>query len=95
MDKAQLAKILEDSMAKYKSIGYATYQNWIRDRTIESFEIKEPTGKLYQIEIQAFWDDKKGEAIRVLGTIDDGRSSWKKLFRSLPTYSFIVGPNGR
>ena len=31
-----------------------------------------PSGQFYQIEIQAYWDDKPNGNIRVSGSIDDG-----------------------
>lgn len=31
-----------------------------------------PSGKTYQIEIQAFWDGREKDNIRVMGSIDDG-----------------------
>ena len=37
-----------------------------------------PSGKWYQIEIQAFWDGKPDGDIRVMGSIDDG--GWRAYF---------------
>ena len=47
-----------------------------------------PSGNVYQIEIQAFWDSKPNSHIRIMGSIDDGR--WRA-FCPL-TESFIKSP---
>ena len=38
----------------------------------DAFEIIGAGGVAYQIEVNAFWDDEPGGAIRVLGSVDDG-----------------------
>jgi hypothetical protein len=53
-------------------------------------EIAGPSGTTYQIEVQAFWDDKSELNLRVLGSIDDGGFS---AFKPL-TDDFIVAPDG-
>ena len=47
-------------------------------------------GRVYQIEIEAEWDDQPGGAVRVVGAIDDGS------FRDFLPISaeFIVAPDG-
>ena len=45
---------------------------------------------LYQLEIQVFFDDKKEENIRVIGSIDN--MSWYAF--SPLSESFIMSPNG-
>jgi hypothetical protein len=37
-----------------------------------TYEVKSSTGVKYQVEIQAFWDDKPNDILRVMGAIDDG-----------------------
>ena len=46
------------------------------------------SGGKYQIEIQAFWDDKPKGDIRVMGSIDDG--GWRAFFPRC--YDFIKSP---
>jgi len=47
----------------------------------------------YQVEIDVFWDDKPGGAVRVLGMIDDG--GWRafmpmcEAFGKAPYVSFV------
>jgi hypothetical protein len=47
-------------------------------------------GKTYQIEIQAFWDSKKGADVRVIVAADDGG---RRAFIPL-TDDFIMRPDG-
>ena len=53
-----------------------------------TYELTGQNGTKYQIEIQAFWDDKPGGNIRVTGNIDDGGL---RVFIPL-TDGFIKGP---
>ena len=62
-----------------------------------------PTGEAYQVEIDAFWDDKPDGNIRVLGSIDEDPHKpvfWKiPILRWLPLYitsvnhDFIKSPS--
>ncbi len=54
-----------------------------------NYEYKNAIGILYQIEIQAYWDDKPNENIRVMGSIDDG--GWRAF--SPLSDDFIKSPN--
>lgn len=47
-------------------------------------------GKTYQLEIQAFWDSKKGADVRLMVAADDG--GWR-VFKPL-TGDFIMRPDG-
>lgn len=53
-------------------------------------EVNGPDGVKYQIEVQAFWDSKKGGDIRVIVAVDGGEVS---AFRPLND-SFIMAPDG-
>lgn len=49
-----------------------------------------PSGTVYQIEIEAFWDGRPGGEIRMMGSIDDGG-----LRALMPlTDDFIIRPDG-
>jgi hypothetical protein len=57
----------------------------------DTFEATAPSGKRYQIEVMAVWDDRKGNNLRVFVAIDDGGlSAYSPL-----TVDFIVAPDGR
>jgi hypothetical protein len=57
---------------------------------VETKEVVGEDGKTYQLEIQAFWDSKKGEDVLLIVAADDG--GWRA-FKPL-TDSFIMRPDG-
>ena len=57
---------------------------------VEIKEVMGEDGKTYQLEIQAFWDSKKGGDVRLIVAADDGR--WRA-FKPL-TGDFIMRPDG-
>ena len=59
---------------------------------VETKKVIGEDGITYQLEMQAFWDGKKGSDIRVMVSCDDGRG-WRA-FVPL-TDDFIVRPDGR
>jgi hypothetical protein len=86
---AVLAPLRAQELDKLRRLSYSD----LRDRFLnqqESFELPGPSGGSYQIELQAFWDDKRGGNLRVMGCIDDG--GWRA-FAPLGD-SFIVAPDG-
>lgn len=56
---------------------------------IDTKEVVGEDGKTYQVEIQAFWDSKKGADVRLTVAIDDG--GWRA-FKPL-TGNFIMRPD--
>jgi hypothetical protein len=57
----------------------------------ETFDVVAPSGTRYQIEVEAFWDDRKDKNLRVAIAIDDfGWSTFHPL-----VVAFIVAPDGR
>lgn len=57
---------------------------------VETKERVGEDGKAYQLEIEAFWDSKKGADVRLIVAADDG--GWRA-FKPL-TGSFIMRPDG-
>ena len=57
---------------------------------LQRFEVTAESGTRYQGEVQVFWDDEPGGAIRVMASIDDG--GWRA-FVPL-TEDFILAPDG-
>ena len=57
---------------------------------VETKELVGEDGKRYQLEIEAFWDSKKGADIRLIVAADDG--GWRA-FKPL-TGDFIMRPDG-
>jgi hypothetical protein len=54
----------------------------------EVLEVRGPSGASYQVELQAFWDDRPGGTLRVVGAVDDGGH---RAFAPL-TDDFLVPP---
>ena len=70
MNKREARNLLDEFIAGLKS---RTYQDW--QALIGESEVLEktgPSGVIYQIEWDAFWDSQPGGAIRVMVSIDDG-----------------------
>jgi hypothetical protein len=70
MHKEEAQRIIAAELAKFRAQPYENLANII-DKPI-CYETSGPTGLIYQIEIQAFWDDKPQGNMRVMGSIDDG-----------------------
>ncbi len=70
MDKSEAHKILGEQLARFGS--YTELVPLVESGRVENFEIHGESGAKYYIEIQFFWDDKPGQIIRVMGSIDDG-----------------------
>jgi hypothetical protein len=70
MHQEEAQRIIAAELAKYRDQPYGDLAQYI-DNPI-CYETAGPTGLIYQIEIQAFWDDKPNGNIRVMGSIDDG-----------------------
>ena len=88
MDKAEAYKIIQDELHEYEKVSYSELVSLI-GKEITS-EMRGKTSKLYQLEVQVFWDGKPNENVRVIGSIDD--SNWY-VFSPL-TESFIMSPSG-
>jgi hypothetical protein len=88
MNKEEAKIIIHEELNRYRSKSYDELKEII-DKPI-AYEITNPNGVKYQIEIEVFWDDKKNGNIRVLGNIDDGGLS---AFRPLSD-DFIKSPSG-
>jgi hypothetical protein len=56
----------------------------------KGLEVAGPSGAIYQLEVQAFWDDKRSRHLRVLASIDDG--GWSAFIPL--TDDFIIAPDG-
>ena len=89
MNTQEARSVLAGIVAEHKNRSYAEWVSRIDDEPI-TFEISTTTDRQYQVEIQAFWDDKRRGNVRVMFAIDDG--SWRT---SCPlTESFIVAKDG-
>jgi hypothetical protein len=90
MDKAEAQEIVRAELAELRGETYAALVERLLDKQ-ETVERVGASGALYQLEIQAHWDDRPSGDLQVLASIDDG--GWRAF---LPlTRSFIVAPDGR
>jgi hypothetical protein len=89
MDAAEARAILREELDELRR---ATYDDLVL-RLLDKPQTHERTGRsgiVYQVELQAFWDDRPHESLRVLASIDDGGFS---AFRPLSD-DFIRAPDG-
>ena len=73
MNKQEAQEILHSELITYRSREYEELTALIQSPL--NYEKEGPSGVIYQIEIQAFWDnprDVDGD-IRVIASIDDGK----------------------
>ena len=88
MDKKEARRILEEQLEGYRELYYKELTKLIG--TVETFQVVGDSGTQYQLEIQAFWDDRPNGNLRVLGSIDDGGL---RAFVPL-SVDFILAPDG-
>ena len=90
MDKTEAAALLAFHLADYRRRSYAELRTLV-GAAPAPIELVAASGARYQIEVQVFWDDAPGGALRVLGGIHDG--GWRA-FAPLCD-DFLVSPDGR
>lgn len=88
MDKEEAKIVLNTLLAKYRAKTYNDLQYLLNEQ--DTSEVEAESGAMYQLEIQAVWDDKKDGNLRVMGSVDDGGL---RAFMPL-TSDFIISPNG-
>ena len=71
MDKEEAREVIQAELEAFRAKPYAGLRQMIEDTPI-THERVAPSGKRYQVEIQAFWDGEPNGDIRVAGSVDDG-----------------------
>ncbi len=89
MNKSEAREIVIKELEKYRNKSYQELIEMIKQDHI-AYEHTTENNVFYQIEIEAFWDDKPNGNIRVSGSIDDGGL---RAFVPL-TDDFIMSPDG-
>lgn len=90
MDEVEARRVLDKRVAELRLQSYLDLQaDWFKQPDCE--QVQAPSGVEYQIEIEALWDDRRTQTLRVVVSVDDG-SGWRA-FVPL-TDSFIVAPDG-
>ena len=91
MDKLEAMEMLALQLTPYRALRYEDLVAFIESQG-NSFEVTAPSGVQYYGEVQAFWDSRRGGDVRVLGSIDDGKSLWHTFVPLCD--SFIMAPDG-
>ena len=90
MDEVEARGILDRRVDDLRRETYVRLKaDWLGRPDCE--QITGASGVEYQVEIEALWDDRKAEHLRLVVSIDDGRG-WRA-FMPLAD-SFIVAPDG-
>lgn len=90
MNKTEARAVLAAEMEKYRRKTYGDLVALVDEDV--NYEVTGPSGVVYQLDIQAFWDDprKPGENLRIMGAIDDrGPRAYFPMCDS-----FCVSPSG-
>jgi len=88
MNRDEARALLDVELSVFRKESYAQLARRIAEDDIH-FDRTGPSGAVYQVEIQCFWDYQPNGAIHVMGSIDDG--GWSAF---LPlTKSFIKEPD--
>jgi hypothetical protein len=88
MDKEKARAVLAEALRPYRAKSYAALRDLIGQ--VDVYQIANPDGSDFQIEIEAFWDDKPDGDIRVMGGVDDG--GWRAFLPLID--DFIMAPDG-
>ena len=89
MDRAEALSIAQVEVAALRQATYAQLVERLIDKQ-ENVERVGASGASYQVELQAFWDNKPNGNLRVMVLIDDG--GWRAL--SPLSEDFIRAPDG-
>lgn len=86
MDKAEARSFSDRRVTELRQQSYEELRDdWLDKADADGYT--GPSGTWYQVETQAFWDDKKSKHLRVLVSIDPG-GGWRGM-----TDSFIIAPD--
>lgn len=80
--------ILKREILRLRSL---PYDDLVRYLEPYAFEITAPSGRMFQVEVEALWDDRKRGHLRVIVSMDAG-TGWR--VRPYKSDDFIITPNG-
>lgn len=98
MSKDEMRAILSEHLAKFRAWSYAQLAERVERDCLQHIEGTASDGTRYQMEFQAFWDDKPQGDVRICG--DLSAEPQRLLLGFLPIYtpdvtdSFIMSPDG-
>ncbi len=79
-EKSEARLLAEDALSRLRDIPYDQLVSRYHGSPEYRAEVG-PSGTEYQVEVQAFWDDREGGNLRVIVSIDDG--GWRSLRTTL------------
>lgn len=89
MDKTEAARVAQARLNELRRVSYSLLvEEWLEQPRSEW--ATGPSGRQYQLEIEAVWDDRPEGHLRVWVSVDDG--GWRASFPLLR--AFIVAPDG-
>ena len=88
MNKEEAERVGNEVASRYRARPREELLRYLKEQDV--FEVVAPSGTRYQIEVQAFWDDRRGKDLRVrIGVDDFGPSAYDPL-----VVDFIIAPDG-
>lgn len=88
MDKIEANEVIDSEIEDLRKKPYDDLVKIMNNYSTKEVESK--SGKVYQVQLQVFWDDKEDENLRVSVAIDD--DGWAAFFPL--TSNFIISPKG-
>jgi len=70
MNRTEATALLRHHLDQLEALGYSALSTRIGEN--EVFEERGETGIAYQLELMILWDRRPNEAIRILGSVDEG-----------------------
>lgn len=89
MNSAEARAILLEESAKYRAKSYEDLLTLLGHQ--DCYEVEGPSWVRYQLEIQAVWDNKPNDVLRVMAAIDD--RGIRAFFPMMD--DFLITPDGR
>lgn len=88
MNTVEARSLLENELSRYRERSYSELLSLLEQP--KTSERVSPSGTIYQIEVEVFFDDDSKSTLRVSGAIDDG--GWRAL--SPVCDDFLIAPDG-
>ena len=89
MDRDEARLVALRGLNRYRGRTHAELQRLIGEP--DGFEAAGPSGRIYAVEVEAVWDDREGEDLRVMAMVDDGSG---RAFMRPVCEDFIMRPDG-
>lgn len=87
--RAEAREILQRQVDRLRGTSYAELCTQLGEP--QAFEVESPTGRVFQLEVETFWDDERARTLPVMAAIDDS-TGWR--IRDYLRDEFIVAPDG-